>query len=110
MQNVKIITSKLLRDVKTIVKCQNYYKMSKLSQNVKMLWNIKIITKSKLLQMLKLLRNIRNVKIIMKTNINLLNSNISKMTKLQFIKLYISYFYLNVTSLLMQTIYYPLLF
>ncbi len=56
---------KLSQNIKTIIKYQNYHEMSK------MLQNIKIIIKSKLLQMLKLLRNVRNVKIIMKTNKNL---------------------------------------
>src|SRR6266542_2261565 len=56
--------------------------------------NIKIIVKLKLLQILKLLQNMQNVKIIY-IKLNILNSNTSKMTKLQFIELYINYFLLK---------------
>src|SRR6266498_5204503 len=100
MQNVKIITSKLLRNVKTIVKCQNVAER----QNyyiVKIIANIIIIAKC-----VKCQNYYENKHKFIYIKLNILNSNTSEVTKLQFIELYISYFYLNVTSFLMQTIYY----
>src|SRR6266540_6858214 len=100
-RNVKIITSKLLRNVKTIAKCQNVMER----QNyyiVKIIANIIIIAKC-----VKCQNYHGNKHKFIYIKLNILNSNISGMTKLQFIELYISYFYLNVISLPMQTIYYP---
>ena len=89
--------SKLKTIVKcqNVAKCQNYYK-------VKIITNVKIILKH-----VKCQNYHRNKHKFIYIKLNILNSNISKITKLQFIELYISYIYLNVTSLLMQTIYYP---
>ncbi len=89
--------SKLKTIVKhqNVMKCQNYYK-------VKIIANVKIISKRAKCQNYH-----ENKHKFIYIKLNILNSNTSEMTKLQFIELYISYIYLNVTSLLMQTIYYP---
>ncbi len=92
-QNIKIITK-----YQNVVEYQNYYK-------VKIIANVKIITKCAKYQNYH-----ENKHKFIYIKLNILNSNTSEMIKLQFIKLYISYFYLNVTSLLMQTIYYLSLF
>src|SRR6266542_362509 len=80
MRNVKIITSKLLQNVKTIVKCQN----------VKIITNIIIIAKHAKCQNYH-----RNKYKFIYIKLNILNSNTSGVTKLQFIELYISYFLLE---------------
>ncbi len=95
--------SKLLRNVKTIAKHQNVVK----HQNyyiVKIIANIIIIVKRTKCQNYH-----GNKHKFIYIKLNILNSNTSEVTKLQFIELYciLAIFYLNVTSLLMQTIYYP---
>src|SRR6266498_862048 len=94
MRNVKIIMSKLLRNVKTITKCQNVVER----QNyyiVKIIANIIIIAKRAKCQNYH-----ENKHKFIYIKLNILNSNTSKMTKLQFIELYISYFLLeyNISS------------
>src|SRR6266542_24476 len=88
-QNIKIITSKLLRNVKTIAKCQNVTER----QNyyiVKIIANIIIIAKCAKCQ------NYHGNKYkFIYIKLNILNSNTSGVTKLQFIELYISYFLLE---------------
>src|SRR6266511_3851447 len=89
IRNVKIITLKLLRNVKTIAKCQNVAK----HQNyyiVKIIANIIIIAKR-----MKCQNYHRNKHKFIYIKLNILNSNASEVTKLQFIKLYISYFLLE---------------
>ncbi len=89
MRNVKIIMSKLLRNVKTITKCQNVVER----QNyyiVKIIANIIIIAKRAKCQNYH-----ENKHKFIYIKLNILNSNTSKMTKLQFIELYISYFLLK---------------
>src|SRR6266498_4040064 len=85
-RNVKIITSKLLRNVKTIAKCQNVMER----QNyyiVKIIANIIIIVKC--------VNYHGNKHKFIYIKLNILNSNISGVIKLQFIELYISYFLLE---------------
>ena len=97
--------SKLSQNVKTIMKHQNYRDVAE-RQNyykVKIIANVKIIAKRAKCQ-----NYYGNKHKFIYIKLNILNSNTSGVTKLQFIELYISYFYLNVTSLPMQTIYYPL--
>src|SRR6266498_2637791 len=89
MRNVKIIMSKLLRNVKTIAKCQNVEK----HQNyyiVKIIANIIIIVKCTKYQNYH-----ENKHKFIYIKLNILNSNTSGVTKLQFIELYISYFLLE---------------
>src|SRR6266498_1258306 len=88
-RNVKIITSKLLQNVKTITKRQNVTER----QNyyiVKIIANIIIIAKRTKCQNYH-----RNKHKFIYIKLNILNSNTSKVTKLQFIELYISYFLLE---------------
>src|SRR6266508_5321340 len=78
--------------VKIIAKCQNYRKMSK-RQNyyiVKIIANIIIIAKC-----VKCQNYHGNKHKFIYIKLNILNSNTSEMTKLQFIELYISYFLLE---------------
>ena len=76
MQNVKIIMSKLLQNIKTITKCQNvveyqnYYK-------VKIIANIKIILKH-----VKCQNYHGNKHKFIYIKLNILNSNTSEVTKL----------------------------
>src|SRR6266542_665192 len=89
MRNVKIIMSKLLRNVKTIAKCQNVMER----QNyyiVKIIANIIIIAKC-----VKCQNYHGNKHKFIYIKLNILNSNISGVIKLQFIELYISYFLLE---------------
>src|SRR6266508_1118968 len=81
--------SKLLRNVKIIVKCQNVAEC----QNyyiVKIIANIIIIAKH-----VKCQNYHRNKYKFIYIKLNILNSNTSRVTKLQFIELYISYFLLE---------------
>ncbi len=86
---------KILWNIKTITKCQNvaeyqnYYK-------VKIIANIKIIAKY-----VKCQNYYRNKHKFIYIKLNILNSNISEVIKLQFIKHILAIFYLNITSLLM---------
>src|SRR6266540_502591 len=89
IRNVKIITSKLLQNVKTITKCQNVTKR----QNyyiVKIIANIIIIAKH-----VKCQNYHENKHKFIYIKLNILNFNTSGVTKLQFIELYISYFLLE---------------
>ena len=81
--------SKLLRNIKTITKCQNVVKR----QNyyiVKIIANIIIIAKR-----VKCQNYHGNKHKFIYIKLNILNSNTSGVTKLQFIELYISYFLLE---------------
>src|SRR6266511_921595 len=81
--------SKLLRNVKTIIKCQNVAEC----QNyyiVKIIANIIIIVKCAKCQNYH-----ENKHKFIYIKLNILNSNTSEVTKLQFIELYISYFLLE---------------
>jgi len=81
--------SKLLQNVKTIVKCQNVAEC----QNyyiVKIIANIIIIAKH-----VKCQNYHRNKHKFIYIKLNILNFNTSEVTKLQFIELYISYFLLK---------------
>ncbi len=78
--------------VKIIAKCQNYREMSK-RQNyyiVKIIANIIIIAKHAKCQNYH-----ENKHKFIYIKLNILNSNTSEVTKLQFIELYISYFLLK---------------
>src|SRR6266540_3489551 len=89
MRNIKIITSKLLQNVKTITKRQNITER----QNyyiVKIIANIIIIAKC-----MKCQNYYRNKHKFIYIKLNILNFNTFEVTKLQFIELYISYFLLE---------------